>query len=147
MGRVRTIKSSSDFGFRTEPYVYTASQISVTCWQLAFTILEPWLNKQELQLKSFISRSIIFTLPCAPAGSFSGGQITNAGSGYVSGGICLLGNSSGGFGFHGTFDVDPYNGSIVSFSIVEHGVNYVHDPAVIGLCFPSSNDLQVSCCC
>ena len=78
----------------------------------------------------------------ALAGSFSGGEIVTPGSGYVSGDICLQGNISGGFGFSGTFDADPNNGSVVSINIAAHGVNYTEDPLYAGLCFRFSRDLQ-----
>ncbi len=79
----------------------------------------------------------------AVAGSFSGGKIVSAGAGYISGDICLQGNTFGGFGFNGTFEADPSNGSLVSFDIVVHGANYTKDPSYAGLCFRDSKDLQV----
>ena len=79
----------------------------------------------------------------ALAGSFSGGEIVTPGSGYVSGDICLQGNISGGFGFSGTFDADPNNGSVVSINIAAHGVNYAEDPTIIQLCYSGSKQKQV----
>ncbi len=67
----------------------------------------------------------------------------SAGSGYISGDICLQGNSSGGYGFYGTFDVYANNGTLRSLTIVEHGVNYLYDPTDVGLCFHNSHDPQV----
>lgn len=80
----------------------------------------------------------------AVAGSFSGGKIVSAGAGYISGDICLQGNTFGGFGFNGTFEADPSNGSLVSFDIVVHGTNYSGDPSYAGLCFRGSRKLQVN---
>ncbi len=77
------------------------------------------------------------------AGSFSGARILNSGAGYVDGDICLKGNTHGGSGFSGAFLTDPLNGSILSVSIIQHGVNYTEDPFLFGLCYPSSKVLQV----
>ena len=77
------------------------------------------------------------------AGSFSGARILNGGVGYVAGEICIQGDTHGGSGFNGTYGVDALNGSLSSISIIQHGVNYTKDPSLFGLCYPSSNVLQV----
>ena len=77
------------------------------------------------------------------AGSFSGARILNGGVGYVAGEICIQGDTHGGSGFRGIFDVDALNGSLSSISIIQHGVNYTKDPPRFGLCFPWSTTLQV----
>jgi hypothetical protein len=63
--------------------------------------------------------------------------------GYVEGDLCLQEQFSGGSGFHGTFHVDSSNGTLLSLSIINHGMNYTEDPGPIGLCFNGSAVLQV----
>lgn len=77
------------------------------------------------------------------AGSFTAAKIINRGSGYRAGDVCLVGNTSSGTGFKGTFAVDSINGSLTAISIDNYGSDYNISAITFETCFSNTVIPQV----